>query len=75
MKSIKSTDNKQILTPKSYQTECNCRVKNFYSLENTCLTSQIIYKANVTNNLDSEYKYYLGLSGKNLQNNLGTSKL
>ena len=62
MKSIISSHNKQILTPKNKQVGCNCRVKNSCPLDNKCLTSQLIYQADVTNNLDNEYKYYLGLA-------------
>ena len=61
MKSIISSHNKQILTPKNKQVGCNCRIKNSCPLDNKCLTSQLIYQADVTNNLDDEYKYYLGL--------------
>ena len=62
MKSIISSHNKQILTPKNKQVGCNCRIKNSHSLDNKCLTSQLIYHADITNNLDNEYKYYLGLA-------------
>ena len=57
MKSIISSHNKQTLTPKSKQVGCNS-----FPLDNKCLTSQLIYKADVTNNLDDECKYYLGLA-------------
>ena len=62
MKSMISSHNKQILTPKNKQVWCNCRVKNSCQLDNQCLTWQLIYQAHVTNNLDDEYKYYLGLA-------------
>ena len=62
MKSIISSHNKQILTPKNKQIGCNCRVKNSCPLDNKCLTSLLIYQVDVTNNLDNEYKYYLGLA-------------
>ena len=62
MKSIISNHNKQILTPKDKQVGCNCRIKNFCPLDNKCLTSQLIYQPDVTNNPDNEYKYYLGLA-------------
>ena len=62
MKSIISIHNKQILTPKNKQVGCNCRIKNSSPLDAKCLTSQLIYQADVTNNLDDEYKYYLGLA-------------
>ena len=62
MKSIISIHNKQILTPKNKQVGCNCGIKNSCPLNNKCLTSQLIYQANVTNNLDDKYKYYVGLA-------------
>ena len=62
MKSIISSHNKQILTPKNKQVGYNCRVKNPCPLHNKCLTSQLIHQADVTNNLDNEYKYYLRLA-------------
>ena len=41
-------------------------MKSSFPLDNKCLASQLIYQADVTNNLDGEYKYYLGLkSSKN----------
>ena len=62
MKSIISSHNKQILTPKNKQVVCNYKIKNSFPLDNKCLTSQLIYQADATNNLDNEYKYYLGLA-------------
>ena len=62
MPSIISSHNKQILTPKNKQVGRNCRVKNSCQLDNKCRTSQLIYQADVTNHLDNEYKYYLGLA-------------
>ena len=61
MKSIISSHNKQILTPKNKQVGCNCRIKNSCPLDNKCLTWQLVYQVDVTNNLDDEYKFYLGL--------------
>ena len=37
-------------------------MKNSCPIDNKCLTSQLIYQADVTNNSDNEYKYYLGLA-------------
>ena len=62
MKSIISCHNKQILTPKNKKVGCNCRVKNSCPLDSKRLTSELIYQADVTNNLGDEYKYYLGLA-------------
>ena len=62
IKLIISSHSKQILTPKNKQVACNCRIKNSCPLNNKFQTSQLIYQADVTNNLDNEYKYYLGLA-------------
>ena len=62
MKSIISSHNKQILTPKNKQLGCNCRIKNFCPLDNKCRTSQLIYQTEVKNSLGDEYKYYLRLA-------------
>ena len=59
MKSIISSHNKQTLTPKNKQVDGNFRVKNSCPLDNKCLTPQLIYQTDVTNNLGNEYKYYL----------------
>ena len=61
VESILSSHKKQILTPKNNQLGCNCWFKNCSPLHNKRLTSQLIYQADVTNNLDDECKYYLGL--------------
>ena len=62
MTSIISCHIKQILTSKNKQVGCNCRVKNSCPLDNKCLTLQLIYQADVTNNLDDMYMYYLGFA-------------
>ena len=67
MKSIISSHNKQILIPKNKQIKCNFRIKNSCPLDNKCLTSQLIYQADVKNNLDDECKYYVGLARTTFQ--------
>ena len=62
MKSIISAHNKQILRPSIKESGCNCRDKNDCPLDNKCKTTRLIYQADVTNNVDNEYKYYLGLT-------------
>ena len=62
LKLIISGRKKQILTPKNKQVGCNCTVTTSCPLDDKCLTSQLIYQADATNNLDDEYKYYLGLA-------------
>ena len=36
--------------------------QNLFPVDNKYVTSQLIYQADVTNSLDDEYKYYLGLA-------------
>ena len=69
MKSIVSSHNKQILTLKNKQVRCNCRVKNSCPLDDKYLTS-----ADVTNNLDDECKYYVGLAETTLKEQYGDYK-
>ena len=45
--------------PKPQPKGGNCRDKNTCRLENKCLTPKIIYQADVTNDTDDTYKYYL----------------
>ena len=61
VKFIISSHSKQILHPKPQQYGCNCRDKNNCPLDNKCLTLQIVYQADVTNDTGDTYKYYLGL--------------
>ena len=60
MKLTISSHIKQIVTLNNKHVWCDYRVKNSCPLDNKCLTSQLIYQADGTNNLDNEYKYYLG---------------
>ena len=62
MKSIILAHNKQILKPCIKESGCNCRDKNDCPLNNKCKTTRLVYQADVTNNVDDEYKYYLGLT-------------
>ena len=55
--SIISSHNKNILNPVS-NTEygCNCRSKESCSLQNKCLTTKIVYRADVKNLTNDEKK-------------------
>ena len=74
MKSIISSHNKQILIPKNKQVKCNCRIKNSCPLDNKCLTLQLIYQADVKNNLDDECKYYVRLAGTTFKERCSNQK-
>ena len=64
MGSVISSHNQQILRPKATSFGCNCRGRNKANcpLEGKCLTPHLIYQADVTNNIDDEYKFYYGLT-------------
>ena len=52
-----------ILNPiiKSYW--CNCKVKSSCPLDDECLTPKTIYIADVSNDVNSDKKFYLGSAG------------
>ena len=62
MKSIISVHNKQVLRKETQQFGCNCKDKNTCPLDNKCLTPQVIYQADVTNDTDDTCKFYIGLT-------------
>ena len=62
MGSIVSAHNRSILSPPKTNFGCNCRNKNTCPLQNKCLTPNIIYQADVTNNVDEERRVYFGLA-------------
>ncbi|XP_068712987.1 uncharacterized protein [Montipora foliosa] len=63
MGSIIKNHNKKILNNNSTsQNGCNCRKKDQCPLDNNCLITSVIYKANVTTDKDNTGKYYIGLT-------------
>ena len=61
---IKKHNRKILETSKTPPTEnnCNCRRKNDCPLKNNCLTSSVVYNANVTTESDTTGKNYIGLT-------------
>ena len=61
---IKKHNRKILETSKKPSTEnnCNCRKKNDCPLKNNCLTSSVVYNANVTTESDTIGKNYIGLT-------------
>ena len=51
-----------MLNPPKTSFCCNCPNRSMCPLQNKCLTPNIVYKADITNNVDHERKVYLGLS-------------
>ena len=60
--SIISSHNKHILKSDDEEFSCNCRNKKSCPMGNKCLTPKVIYKAEVSNDLNDEVKVYIGLS-------------
>ena len=57
--------NRKILQPSktpSTESNCNCRKKNDCPLKNNCLTSSVVYNANVATESDPIGKNYIGLT-------------
>ena len=61
---IKKHNRKILETSKTPSTEnnCNCRKKDDCPLKNNCLTSRVVYNANVTTESDTTGKNYIGLT-------------
>ena len=62
MSSIISAHNKKVLRPSINTYGCNCRVKTSCPLNNKCQISRIVYRADVSNNVGIETKFYYGLT-------------
>ena len=62
MGSMISAHNQHFLTPNNFSFGCNCRNKSNCPLEEECLAPKVIYQADVTNDVDDEYKFYYGLT-------------
>jgi hypothetical protein len=59
---IISSHNKATLRISPDKFGCNCRSKANCPVDNKCLTPKVIYKAEVTTNINDEKKFYIGLS-------------
>ena len=62
IKSIISGHNKRLLNQAPQSDGCNCRKKAECPLENKFLTSSLIYKSEITNNIGDKRKIYIGAS-------------
>ena len=60
--SIISAHNRNILNSIVQSYGCNCRVKSSCPLNGECLTPKIIYRANVSNDENSDKKFYFRLA-------------
>ena len=74
MSSIISFHKKQILEPCNKNYGRNCKKKEGYPLDNKCLMPNIIYEAQITNNINNEHKKYLGAAETSFNVGLSSSK-
>ena len=76
---IISSHNKKILrnSNKTYERECNCRIKENCPLEGKCLSKNIVYRAIVTpeeNNKKIKEESYVGLTATKFKERLANHK-
>ena len=67
MGSIISAYNHRLLTPENSSFGWNCRNKSNCPLEQKCLTPKVIYRADMANDEDDEYKFYYGLTESSIK--------
>ena len=70
MDSIITAHNQLLLTPNSSFFGSNCRNKSSCLLEEKSLTPKVMYQADVTNDVDEEYKFYYGLANSSFKERL-----
>ena len=74
MDSIISGHNHNILNPKQRSFGCNCRKKDSCPLNDECLTPNVIYRADVTNEANNDQKFYFGLAETNFKERYNNHK-
>ena len=80
LQSILSRHNQKILNEYNSKLRppppsCNCRVKNNCPLENKCLTTNVVYRADVTVSAPAqESKFYIGLTGNSMKQRVASHK-
>ena len=60
--SITSGHNKNLLNPNVPQYGCNCRIREDCSLQNQCLTPNIIYRADFHCQANKDHNFYFGVA-------------
>ena len=71
---IISSHNKQVLKSKVESFGCNCKGRDSCSMENQCLTPQIVYHVDVSSNKDNETKFHYGLTETSFKKRHGNHK-
>ena len=74
MKSIKSSNNKKILTPKNKQVGCNCRIKTSCPLGNKCQHRSLFLKLRSQTILKMSLSIIYDLQKQLLKNDIATTK-
>lgn len=62
MASTISAHNRKILKPIDEDFGCNCRSNRICPLDGKCLTPNTVYLAEITNNTNTEKRFYIGIS-------------
>ena len=62
MSSVTYAHNRSILNPPKTSFGCNCQNRSMCPLQNKCFAPNMVYQADVTDNVDDEKIVYLGLS-------------
>ena len=65
----------QVIKPKIESYGCNCRDNRICPVENLCLTPQIFYRVDVSNNKDNETKFYYGPTEASFKIRYGNHKM
>ena len=73
--SIIEEHNKSLLQPKITKYGCNCRVKNICPLQDQCQTSNLIYRADVENEVNDGKKIYFGLAATTFKERFNSSEI
>ena len=71
--SIIAGHNESLLQPKITKYGCYCRVKNTCPLQNQCQTPNLIYRADIENEVNDE-KIYFGLAATTFKEQFGNHK-
>ena len=71
---IISSHNNKVLKSKIESYGCNCRDRDSCPMGNKCLTSQIVYPADVSNNKDNKTKSYYGQTETSFKKRYGNHK-
>ena len=71
---IISSHNNKVLKSKIESYGCNCRDRDSCPMGNKCLTPQIVYPADVSNNKDNKTKSYYGQTETSFKKRYGNHK-